>query len=53
MVFLIQNMQNREKLNELLRGVEGARTGLVQLNHMTDKELEVIGSLDCGTSTHR
>src|SRR6266581_1194522 len=36
MVFLIQNTQNREtrivalKLDELLRGVEGARTGLVQ-----------------------
>jgi low affinity Fe/Cu permease len=34
MVFLIQNTQNREtrivalKLDELLRGVEGARTGL-------------------------
>lgn len=48
MVFLIQNTQNREtrivtlKLDELLRGVEGARTGLVQLNHMTDKELEAV-----------
>ena len=48
MVFLIQNTQNREtrivtlKLDELLRGVEGARTGLVQLNHMTDEELEAV-----------
>ena len=48
MVFLIQNTQNREtrivtlKLDELLRGVEGARTGLVQLDHMTDEELETI-----------
>jgi low affinity Fe/Cu permease len=48
MVFLIQNTQNREtrivslKLDELLRGVEGARTGLVQLDHMTDKELEDV-----------
>ena len=48
MVFLIQNTQNREtrivslKLDELLRGVEGARTGLVQLNHMTDEELENV-----------
>jgi low affinity Fe/Cu permease len=47
-VFLIQNTQNREsrivtlKLDELLRGVEGARTGLVQLNHMTDDELEAV-----------
>jgi low affinity Fe/Cu permease len=48
MVFLIQNTQNREtrivslKLDELLRGVEGARTGLVQLDHMTDEELETV-----------
>ncbi len=48
MVFLIQNTQNREtrivalKLDELLRGVEGARTGLVQLDHMTDEELENV-----------
>src|ERR1043166_3459293 len=44
-VFLIQNTQNRDakalhlKLDELLRGVVGARTGLVDLEHMTDKEL--------------
>ena len=48
MVFLIQSTQNREtrivtlKLDELLRGVEGARTGLVQLDHMTDDELEAV-----------
>jgi low affinity Fe/Cu permease len=48
MVFLIQNTQNREtkivslKLDELLRGVEGARTGLVQLDHMSDEELEHV-----------
>ena len=48
MVFLIQNTQNREtrlvalKLDELLRGVEGARTGLVQLDHMSDDELEMV-----------
>ena len=48
MVFLIQNSQNREsrivqlKLDELLRGVEGARTGLVQLDWMTDEELDHI-----------
>ena len=47
-VFLIQNSQNRDsriinlKLDELLRGVEGARTGLVELDHMTDKELEIV-----------
>lgn len=48
MVFLIQNTQNREpriaalKLDELLRGVEGARTGLVQLDHMSDEEHETV-----------
>jgi low affinity Fe/Cu permease len=48
MVFLIQNTQNREtrivalKLDELLRGVEGARTGLVELDHMSDEDLEVV-----------
>jgi low affinity Fe/Cu permease len=48
MVFLIQNTQNREtrivslKLDELLRGVEGARTGMVQLDHMSDDELEHV-----------
>ena len=48
MVFLIQNTQNREtrlvslKLDELLRGVEGARTGMVQLDAMSDEELETV-----------
>jgi low affinity Fe/Cu permease len=48
MVFLIQNTQNREtrivalKLDELLRGVEGARTGLVALDHMSDDDLELV-----------
>jgi low affinity Fe/Cu permease len=45
MVFLIQNTQNRDakaihlKLDELLRGVRGARTSLVHLEHWTDAEL--------------
>ena len=48
MVFLIQNTQNREsrlvalKLDELLRVSEGARTGFVKLDHMSDDELEVV-----------
>ena len=61
MVFLIQNAQNREtkiltlKLDKLLRGVEGARTGLVQLDHMSDAELENVckNSRGCATSMHR
>lgn len=48
MVFLIQNAQNRSarvvelKLDELLRGTEGARTSFVELDHMTDDELECV-----------
>src|SRR5436190_7787358 len=48
MVFLIQNTQNRDakamhlKLDELLRGVQGARTGLVDLESLTDEELEQL-----------
>jgi low affinity Fe/Cu permease len=50
MVFLIQNTQNREtrivslKLDELLRAVEGARTGLVELDTMSDEDLEAVQS---------
>ncbi len=46
MVFLIQNTQNRDarslhlKLDELIRGVHGARTGLVALEELTDAELD-------------
>jgi len=45
-VFLIQNTQNRDtkalhlKLDELLRGVGGARTSLVNLENLSDEELE-------------
>jgi low affinity Fe/Cu permease len=46
MVFLIQNTQNRDakaihlKLDELLKGVAGARTGMVNLQSLSDAELE-------------
>ena len=46
MVFLIQNTQNRDakaihlKLDELLRAVQGARTGLIDLEDLPDEELE-------------
>lgn len=46
MVFLLQNTQNRDaramqiKLDELLRAVKGARTELVDLENVTEKELE-------------
>ncbi len=44
-VFLIQNTQNRDalaihlKLDELIKGVKGARTHLVNLENLTDDEL--------------
>ena len=44
-VFLIQNTQNRDakaihlKLDELIKGVSGARTRLVDLENLTDQEL--------------
>jgi low affinity Fe/Cu permease len=48
MVFLIQNTQNRDakvvhqKLNELIRGVHGARNSLINLETLSDQELEVL-----------
>lgn len=48
MVFLIQNTQNRDarvihmKLDELIRAVGAARTELVQMEKMTDQELDDI-----------
>jgi len=48
MVFLIQNTQNRDakaihlKLDELIKGVKGARTGFVNLEELSDKELEQL-----------
>jgi low affinity Fe/Cu permease len=45
MVFLIQNTQNRDakalhlKLDELLRGVRGARNQLIDLEELSDEEL--------------
>jgi len=48
MVFLIQNTQNRDakaihlKLDELIKGVGGARTRLVNLQELSDEELEQL-----------
>lgn len=47
-VFLIQNTQNRDamaihlKLDELIKGVKGARTHLVNLENLTDEELNEL-----------
>jgi low affinity Fe/Cu permease len=48
MVFLIQNSQNRDgaamqaKLDELLRAVEKAREKFIGIEHLTDKQIELI-----------
>lgn len=48
MVFLIQNTQNRDmtavqlKLDELIRGVKGAHTGLVDIENLSDQEMEKL-----------
>ncbi len=48
MVFLIQNTQNRDakamhlKLDELLRAVSKARTGMVDLEDMSDAEIAAL-----------
>lgn len=47
-VFLIQNTQNRDakaihlKLDELIKGVGGARTNLVNLEELSDEELTAL-----------
>lgn len=48
MVFLIQNSQNRDsratqlKLDELIRAQRGARNSLIDLEDLTDEELEKV-----------
>lgn len=48
MVFLIQNTQNRDskavhlKLDELLRGLKGARSSLIDLEELSDEELDQL-----------
>ncbi|MDB5180712.1 MAG: hypothetical protein JWO54_472 [Candidatus Saccharibacteria bacterium] len=48
MVFAIQNTQNRDaramqlKLNELIKGSRGARTEFVDIEDLTDTELDVM-----------
>ena len=48
MVFLIQNTQNRDakaihlKLDELIHGLRGPHTGLVDLEDLSDEELEQL-----------
>lgn len=48
MVFLIQNTQNRDsrivhmKLDELIKAEKGARTGMVNIEELSDEELEEL-----------
>ncbi|HWW63695.1 MAG TPA: low affinity iron permease family protein [Sphingomonadaceae bacterium] len=48
MVFLIKNAQNRDaaalqaKLDELIRATETARNHFIGIEHMTDREVELI-----------
>ena len=48
MVFLIQNTQNRDakaihlKLDELIRGVKGARNSMVDLENLSDDDLKKL-----------
>lgn len=48
MVFLIQNMQNRDakaihlKLDELIRSAKGARNRLIDLEDLSDEEIEAF-----------
>ena len=50
MVFAIQNTQNRDakamqlKLNELIKGSRGARTEFVDIEDLSDSELDVLQS---------
>lgn len=47
-VFLVQNTQNRDgraiqiKLDELLRAQKGARTGLIDIEELSDKDLDAL-----------
>jgi low affinity Fe/Cu permease len=49
MVFLIQNAQNREskaihlKLDELILAVKAARNELIDIEHLTEEQLDMIG----------
>jgi low affinity Fe/Cu permease len=50
MVFLIQNMQNRDakamqlKLDELIKATKGARNSLMNLDRLTDEEMSQLES---------
>ena len=58
MVFLIQNTQNRDskamqlKLDELIRATEGAHNALLDLEELTEQDLNRIRALYIALATH-
>ena len=54
MVFLIQNMQNRDakaihlKLDELIRAVKGARNNLITIENLSEEELKTLANQRAG-----
>ncbi len=58
MVFLIQNTQNRDskamqlKLDELIRATEGAHNALLDLEELTEEDLNRIRTLYIALATH-
>jgi len=58
MVFLIQNTQNRDsramqlKLDELIRATEGAHNAVLDLEELTETDLERIRKLYCALAAH-
>jgi low affinity Fe/Cu permease len=50
MVFLIQNTQNRDaramnlKLNELIRAIESARNQMIDIEHLSDSDLDLLAA---------
>jgi low affinity Fe/Cu permease len=58
MVFLIQNTQNRDtfatqlKLDELIRAISSARNKMIDLEHLSDQELEKLQKEFCQLKEH-
>jgi len=58
MVFLIQNTQNRDskamqlKLDELIRATEGAHNALLDLEELTEEDLNRVRALYIALATH-
>ena len=50
MVFLIQNTQNRDarainlKLNELIQSINAAKNEMIDIEHLSDEELDILAA---------